>query len=129
MVQETDPEIPMVRKFSKQGPHGSQAGGGSNYIPITVFRTSSLVQNAASAGRAIGDEVELHSRRLAETLVGDEGGEVVATLSYSIREIMRNVVEHAQTDAFAVRAIDRGRNPSDVSALLRALKRATAESA
>jgi hypothetical protein len=39
---------------------------------------------------------------LSETLAGADDGEVFETLSYSIREIMRNAVEHAQVERFGV---------------------------
>ncbi|MFY4257336.1 ATP-binding protein [Achromobacter xylosoxidans] len=77
-----------------------EANGSRNYIPLTYFNTSEMEARAASAGDDIGDEVERQSQRLAETLLGICEGDVYETLSYSIREIMRNVLEHAQVDSF-----------------------------
>jgi len=59
-------------------------------------------REAASAGHDVGDEIESQSKRLSETLVGASEGDVFETLSYSVREIMRNVVEHAHVDRFAI---------------------------
>ena len=79
-----------------------EAFGSRNYIPLTYFDSSVLKHTAAQHGLDVGDEVESQSKRLSETLAGADQGEVFETLSYSIREIMRNVVEHAQVDRFGV---------------------------
>lgn len=79
-----------------------EAFGSRNYIPLTYFDSTALRQAAASHGLDVGDEIEAQSKRLSETLAGADEGEVFETLSYSIREIMRNVVEHAQVERFGV---------------------------
>lgn len=79
-----------------------EAFGSRNYLPLTYFNSSELKNTAAQHGLDVGDEVESQSKRLSETLAGANSGEVFETLSYSIREIMRNVVEHAQVDLFGV---------------------------
>ena len=82
------------------GRRPGEAFGSRNYIPLTFFRSVALQQAAARHGLDVGDEVEAQSKRLSETLAGASEGDVYDTLSYSIREIMRNVVEHAQVDRF-----------------------------
>jgi hypothetical protein len=84
------------------GKHPGQAYGSKNYIPLTMFRTETLIRDAAMSGREVGDEIEAQSKRLAETLVGEDVGDAFETLSYSIRELIRNVVEHAQTDRLGI---------------------------
>lgn len=79
-----------------------EALGSRNYIPLTYFNSTVLKNTAAQQGLDVGDEIEAQSKRLSETLSGADTGEVFETLSYSIREIMRNVVEHAQVDRFGV---------------------------
>lgn len=79
-----------------------EATGNRNYLPLTYFQSSELQRSAIYAGHDVGDEVEAHSKRLTQTLVGESDGEMFETLSYSIREIMRNVVEHAAVDQFGV---------------------------
>lgn len=79
-----------------------EAFGSRNYIPLTYFDSMALKQAAARHGLDVGDEIEAQSKRLSETLAGADVGEVFETLSYSIREIMRNVVEHAQVGRFGV---------------------------
>lgn len=77
-----------------------EAFGSRNYIPLTYFQSSELKRAAASQGLDVGDEIEVQSQRLSTTLAGVDTGEVFETLSYSIREIIRNVVEHAQVERF-----------------------------
>ncbi len=84
------------------GRHPGEAIGGRTYIPLTHFYTDQLRREAESTGREVGDEVEVQSKRLTETLLGQDTGDVFETLSYSIREVMRNVVEHAQIDRFSI---------------------------
>ena len=84
------------------GKSPGQASGGKNYIPLTYFRTDKLVRDAAMNGHDVGDEVESHSKRLTETLIGQNEGDVFEMFSYSIREIMRNVVEHANAEAISI---------------------------
>ena len=76
--------------------HGSRA-----YIPVTYFNSAELHRAAATAGLDVGDEIETQSRRLSETLLGADAGEVYETFAYSLREILRNVVEHASVERFA----------------------------
>ncbi|MCO5976815.1 hypothetical protein [Ideonella oryzae] len=84
------------------GREPGEAQGSRSYIPVTHFRTEALQREAAITGRDVGDEVESQSKRLAETLLGTDQGDVFETLSYSVREIMRNVVEHANVDRFSI---------------------------
>lgn len=84
------------------GRNPGEAVGSRNYLPLTYFRSTDLQRSAIYAGHDVGDEVEAHSKRLTQTLVGESEGEMFETLSYSIREIMRNVVEHATVDQFGV---------------------------
>lgn len=79
-----------------------EAFGSRNYIPLTYFDSSALKNAAVQHGLDVGDEVESQSKRLSESLAGADKGEVFETIAYSIREIMRNVVEHAQVDRFGV---------------------------
>jgi hypothetical protein len=84
------------------GKRPGEASGTRNYVPITYFDTQALLDQAVASGSDVGDVVEAHGRKLAATLIGEDQGDVFETLRYSIREIMRNVVEHAQVSRFAV---------------------------
>lgn len=84
------------------GKNPGEASGSRNYIPLTYFNCEELRRAAAIHGLDVGDEIESQSKRLSETLTGQDEGELFETISYSIREIMRNVVEHAQVEDFGV---------------------------
>ena len=85
--------------------HGRQPGeafGSRTYIPLTFFQTEELRRAAALTGHEVGDEIESQSKRLSETLCGESEGDAFETLAYSMREIMRNSVEHANVQRFGV---------------------------
>lgn len=72
-----------------------QAPGSLRYVPLTLLPCDGLARRAIEAAVDIGDAVEGESKHLAAMLCGEADGAVHATLSYSLREIMRNVVEHS----------------------------------
>lgn len=84
------------------GKSPGEAAGGKSYIPLTILDSDQLRQAAAAKGHEVGSEVEELSKRLAATLVGEDRSDVFETMAYSIREIIRNVVEHAQTKKFGI---------------------------
>lgn len=78
-------------------PHGNLAGealGSSTYIPLTEICRAELVGEGVPAGEII----DQHSQRLAAMLTREEESEVFKTLQYSIREILRNSIEHSGAD-------------------------------
>lgn len=78
--------------------HGNkpgQAPGSSTYIPLTLLNVKILREQAIEEGLEVGERVEKESQRLAFILCNSEEGDLFDTLSYSIRELMRNVVEHS----------------------------------
>lgn len=79
-----------------------QASGSATYFPITTFETEVVEREAAMKGVEVGSHIEATSQKLAEILCQDAQGPLFDTLTYSIREIMRNVVEHSHTDRFDV---------------------------
>lgn len=83
------------------GKFPGEANGSSTYLPLTLFDCQNLIQQAADKGTEVGDEVEEVSKRLARLLCSQDGA-VYDTLAYSLRELMRNVVEHSQSRQFGV---------------------------
>lgn len=77
-----------------------QAYGSENYIPITQVRRSDLYQSKADEFHEVGDLIQRHADRLAEVLVHDIGDNrnIFDTLAYSLRELIRNVFEHSNSD-------------------------------
>jgi hypothetical protein len=85
--------------------HGNapgQARGSANYLPITVFETEDVEREAATKGIEVGNQIEATSQRLSAILCGDDDGPLFDTLTYSIREIIRNAVEHSRSERFGI---------------------------
>lgn len=79
-----------------------EANGSKRYIPLTIFRCDDLIKAAAAKGVEVGDEVEGESQQMAAMLCGSDSGPVFDTLTYSVRELMRNVVEHSEASQFGI---------------------------
>ncbi len=82
----------------KIGNEPGEAKGNENYIPITVLDLSQVQMECSSDGRIleIGNAIEIKSVSLAKILCRDSE-EMVSLMTYLIREIIRNVPEHADT--------------------------------
>lgn len=81
--------------------HGNDPGeakGSATYIPLTILKVNDIESEAVQAGKAVGDVIENESTRLAKILTQADDGELVDTVTFSLREIMRNVVEHSGSD-------------------------------
>jgi hypothetical protein len=79
-----------------------QARGSSRYLPLTIINCAELRNQAEMAAAEVGDIVEVKSRHLSSMLCGESEGIVFDTLTYSVREMMRNVVEHSEADQFGL---------------------------
>lgn len=85
------------------GKFPGEAKGSEKYLPLTIYDCKMLIQNAAEKGTEVGDEVEAVSKHLAKMLCGEEeSGALHDTLAYSLRELMRNVVEHSSATQFGI---------------------------
>ncbi len=80
------------------GKRPGQARGSDRYLPITILTVADLEQQAASSYREIGSVVESRSLELARLLTQQDRGDLVDTLAYSFREMIRNVVEHSKSE-------------------------------
>lgn len=79
------------------GKNPGQAKGSARYLPITYQSTAEL----ADAGEHLGTNIQRLSLKLAQMLTQQTSGALVDTLTYSFREIIRNVAEHSQSPDFA----------------------------
>lgn len=79
-----------------------EARGSGSYLPITIFETRKVEREAFDKGIEVGDQIESTSRRMSEVLCGDTAGALFDTLTYSMREIIRNVVEHSGAERFGI---------------------------
>lgn len=84
------------------GKRPGEANGSPRYLPLTIFSCEKLIKDAALNGVEVGDQVEGESRHLASMLCGSDTGPVYETLSYSVRELIRNVVEHSKARKFGI---------------------------
>ncbi len=84
------------------GKFPGQARGSNNYIPMRLIDCSELTDSAYDEGAAVGDIVERESEQLAEVLCCQDKGPIHETLTYSLREIMRNVVEHSEASQIGI---------------------------
>lgn len=85
--------------------HGNAPGearGSSNYLPITIFETAQVASEAFHKGLELGAQIEAISARMSAMLSGADSGDMFDTLTYSIREIARNVVEHSGAERFGI---------------------------
>lgn len=74
-----------------------QAKGSTSYLPITILDVNEVISAARENRRPVGEELEDRARNLSEVLTQNENGSLVDTLTFSIREIMRNVIEHSES--------------------------------
>lgn len=81
------------------GKEPGEASGNSNYIPITKIDLHQLHRNEIESGHFIemGDAVEKKASALARIL-SRENKEIHALLTYLIREILRNIPEHSNSN-------------------------------
>ena len=82
----------------------SEAAGSINYVPITEVDVASIWERATKTYVHAGEIIEDEARQLAKLLTRNEGGPVVDTLTYSIREIVRNVIEHSRSPTYTIAA-------------------------
>ncbi|KQU22171.1 hypothetical protein ASG65_20875 [Bacillus sp. Leaf13] len=85
------------------GKNPGEAHGSSTYIPITKITVRDLNIQAHEHAEAIQNTIERQSRKLADIL--SNGNDTLSTvLSYSIRELMRNIVEHSTSSEIWIAA-------------------------
>lgn len=83
--------------------HGNEVGqapGNSRYLPITRLRSEELLETETDKFEEMQDLLQRHVDRIALVLAHDihEHRNLFNVLSYSIREVFRNVFEHAETE-------------------------------
>jgi hypothetical protein len=83
--------------------HGKKPGeakGSSTYLPITIFDSDEIIKQAAKNYEEVGYFIEKQAEGMAEILTRKQSGDLFDTLTYSIREIIRNVIEHSHSNQF-----------------------------
>lgn len=82
------------------GKSAGEAKGSGTYIPITIYDVEIIKQQAADNYEAVGAFVEKQAEEMARILTRSDSGDLFDTLTYSIREIIRNVIEHSESNQF-----------------------------
>lgn len=83
------------------GNHPGEATGNASYLPLTYLDVEEIRTQAADAYENVGETLERESGRLARVLTRQQEGPLVDTLAFSMREILRNVVEHSASPQLA----------------------------
>jgi hypothetical protein len=78
------------------GKEPGAAAGSERYVSITRNGVNTLRQESRESGRPIGELVEEEARTLAQILSQTRTGPVFDTLTFALREIMRNTFEHSR---------------------------------
>ncbi|MCA0042060.1 hypothetical protein [Celeribacter litoreus] len=84
--------------------HGKELGealGSINYLPLTEISKGSFYEKSIDQYEELPDLIQRSVDRSADVLCRDhdENGQMFDVLSYSIREIFRNVFEHAEAES------------------------------
>lgn len=82
------------------GKHAGEATGSGTYIPITIFDAEEIKKAAADNYEAVGQFIENKAEGMASILTRSSTGDLFDTLTYAIREIVRNVIEHSESKLF-----------------------------
>lgn len=79
----------------KHGREPSCTQGSDRFVPFTILRIQTITDEADKSWKPEQDIIEQRSEQLAQILSQQEGTNLVDALTFSIREIMRNVYEHS----------------------------------
>jgi|APLak6261660806_1056025.scaffolds.fasta_scaffold00489_6 hypothetical protein len=81
------------------GKEPGEASGSQQYVPITRLDLNELRQEAIEQYEDVRESLERISMKLAGVLVRDDAGPLHDTITYSLREIFRNVIEHSKANS------------------------------
>lgn len=81
----------------RHGREPSCTQGNDRFVPFTILRVQTITDEADKSWKLEQDIIEQRSEQLAQILSQQEGTKLVDALTFSIREIMRNVFEHSNS--------------------------------
>ncbi|SDX51056.1 ATP-binding protein [Thiocapsa roseopersicina] len=81
----------------KHGREPNCTDGNDRFVPFTIIRVRTIVDEASHEWKAEQDIIENRSEKLARILAQQGTSDLVDALTFSIREIMRNVFEHSRS--------------------------------
>lgn len=79
----------------KHGRDPNCVDGNDRFVPYTILRVQTIVDEATKEWEAEQEVIERRSAHLAKILSQQDSGNLVDALTFSIREMMRNVYEHS----------------------------------
>ena len=84
----------------EQGRQVGEAWGSENYLPLTCVDRNSLYETPVDKYAELPDLIQRHADRIASIITRDQASNknMFDVLSFSIREVMRNVFEHSGSD-------------------------------
>lgn len=81
----------------KHGNEPSHKVGNNRFVPFTILRVKTIVDEAMEEWEQEQQVIERKSEQLAKILSQECSGKLFDALTFSIREIMRNVFEHSES--------------------------------
>lgn len=83
------------------GRNVGEAAGSDNYLPLTCLTRQSLYERPDDKWEELPDLIQRTADRLSLIIARDRNAneDMFDVLSYSIREVMRNVFEHSQSES------------------------------
>ncbi|WP_022958929.1 hypothetical protein [Spongiibacter tropicus] len=81
----------------KHGREPNCVDGNDRFVPFTILRVQTIVDEATEEWKNEQDIIEKRAEHLSKILSQSQTGNLVDALTFSIREIMRNVYEHSKS--------------------------------
>jgi len=82
------------------GKYPGVASGSSTYIPIKIFDRIKIIESASENMVNPAEIIEQDARNISKILTRNSCKDFSEVLTYCIREILRNVIEHSNSDQF-----------------------------
>ncbi len=83
--------------YINYGKEPGEAFGSNTYLPVTSWNLSDIKQEARDNWEPEQQIIETRSEELAKKLTQQEDDNLVETITYSLREILRNILEHSDS--------------------------------
>jgi hypothetical protein len=77
-----------------------EARGSSTYIPINIYNTEKIRNDARKLMINPGELLESRAKEIADILTQGDNGDLNEVLTYCLREMFRNVIEHSNAEQF-----------------------------
>jgi len=82
------------------GKKPGEAKGSSTYIPINIYNTQDIKKDARELMINPAELLESKAKEISNILTRSESGDLNEVLTYCLREIFRNVIEHSHSEQF-----------------------------